>query len=192
MKRLMMIWLLVLVGFHSGAQEAPGIKVLGKATRRSVQLRWAPDSPVVWDLANKYGYTVERVKLLENGRVLTEPVKEIITDVVLKPAPQPQWVPFLDTDDYVAVAAQAIYGETFELSDDFNSDLSQIVDKAKELDNRFSFGLFAADQSVKAAELSGLYIEDELIAANTKYVYRVYANIPPDIVQVDTGTVYIG
>src|SRR5690606_14823350 len=48
------------------------------------------------------------------------------------------------------------------------------------------------DQSIKAAELSGLYFEDETIAPGTKYVYRVYANIPPEIMKVDTGFVFLG
>lgn len=177
---------------QNGSQTIGGIKVIGKATKRSIQLRWAPNSPTAWQLANKYGYSVERIKLSENGKTLKDPPREIISEVVMKPAPQSQWEIMMDNDDYVAVAAQAIFGETFEVSEDFGSDIAQVVNKAKELENRYSFAIFSADQSLDAAKLSGLYLEDELIAPNTKYVYRVFANVPPDISPIDTGYVFLG
>ena len=177
---------------QNGSQSNSGIKVIGKATKRSIQLRWAPDSPTAWQLANKYGYSVERIKLSENGKVLIDPPRQIISDIIMKPAPQAQWEIMMDNDDYVAVAAQAIFGETFEVSEDFGSDIAQVVNKAKELENRYSFAVFSADQSVDAAKLSGLYLEDELIAPNTRYVYRVFANVPADIMPIDTGFVYLG
>ncbi|MGB3463645.1 MAG: hypothetical protein WBA74_00170 [Cyclobacteriaceae bacterium] len=193
MMRNILVLLFVLAWCSSSvAQNRTGIKLIGKATKRSIQLRWAPDSPSAWQLANEYGYTVERVKLSENGKIVKDQVTKIISDVVLKPASQAQWEAAIDGDDYVAVAAQAIFGETFEVSEDFGSDIAQVVNKAKELENRYSFALFSADQSVQAATLSGLYLEDELIAPNTKYVYRVYANVPSDILPIDTGFVYLG
>lgn len=176
----------------SVAQKNSSIKVIGKATKRSIQIRWAPDSPSAWQLANKYGYSVERIKLSENGKVLQDPPRQIISEVIMKPAPQSQWEALMDDDDYVAVAAQAIYGETFEVSEDFGSDIAQVVNKAKELENRYSFAIFSADQSIPAAQLSALYLEDELIAPNTKYVYRVFTNVPPDILPIDTGFVFLG
>ncbi|NBW36351.1 MAG: hypothetical protein EBR30_15295 [Cytophagia bacterium] len=78
------------------------------------------------------------------------------------------------------------------MTDNYSSDVVKVVNKSREQESRFSFALFAADQSIKAAELSALYFEDETISPNAKYVYRIYANIPPEILKVDTGFVYLG
>jgi uncharacterized protein len=172
--------------------EQPGVKLLGKSTDRSVLLRWAPNSPAIWQYGNKYGYVIERVTLTVNGKVQKEPKKQILNSQPIKPLPESYWSEPMDNDDYVAIAAQAIFGETFELTNDYRSDIIQVVNKARELESRFSFAVFAADQSMEAARLSGLFYEDEAIAPDTKYLYRVYANIPLDIIQADTGFVYIG
>jgi uncharacterized protein len=168
------------------------VKVQARATDRSIKLRWGPNTPVTWQLANKYGYTIERIKLSENGKTVKNPVKEILNPTPIKPAAQRLWETYIDNDDYVAVAAQAIFGETFEITDDDKSDIMKVINKAKELESRFSFTLFSADQSIRAAELSGLYFEDHTIAPATRYLYRIYANIPLDILKVDTGFVYLG
>ncbi len=191
-KGILIIGLLIVCLLAKAQDERAGVQLLGKATKRSIKLRWAPNNPSVWELANKYGYTIERVTLSENNKILKDPIREKLTPAPLKPADEQFWVGPMDTDDYVAVAAQAIFGETFELTENFSSDIAQVVNKSKELEQRFTFALFAADQSLEAAQLSGLYFEDEMIAPNTKYLYRVYANIPKQIIELDTGFVYLG
>lgn len=172
--------------------DTPSIKIQARATRQSIKLRWAPDSPAAWHLANEYGYTIERVALTINGQVQQNPQRRILNSTPFKPAREESWDPYMDTDDYVAIAAQAIFGEQFQLTNEYKSDMVSVINKARELESRFSFALFSADQSVTAAELSGLYHEDETIAPGTKYLYRIYTNIPPDVLAVDTGFVYIG
>jgi hypothetical protein len=173
-------------------EEEPAVHVQGRATDRSIKLRWAPSTPATWQLSLQYGYTIERVLLTENGKTLDKPKKILLNTVPIKPAVQRLWELEIDNDDYVAVAAQAIYGETFELADDYKSDIMKVINKAKELESRFSFTVFAADQSIKAAELSGLYFEDQTIAPGSRYLYRVYSNIPSTILKVDTGFVFLG
>lgn len=189
-----MITLLLVLGSTSlfAQSDKASVKLKAKATRQSIKLRWAVNSPAAWHFANQYGYTIERVTLTENGQVLDEPKRIILNEVPLKPAAQEFWEGPMDDDDYVAVAAQAIFGETFEMTEDYSSDIMKVVNKARELESRFSFALFSADQSLKAAQLSGLYFEDETIAQHSKYLYRVYTNIPQHILEVDTAFVYIG
>jgi uncharacterized protein len=172
--------------------EEPAVRVQGRVSDGSIKLRWGPNTPVTWQFANQYGYTIERVKLTENGKTLDKPERLVLSPTPIKPATQKFWEPYIDTDDYVAVAAQAIYGETFELAEDYKGDIVKVINKAKELESRFSFALFAADQSIKAAELSGLYFEDQKIAPGAKYLYRIYANVPREILKVDTGFVFLG
>lgn len=176
----------------SGQSERPGIKVQARATDRSVKLRWAPSTPTAWQFANKYGYTIERVPIAENGQMIQRPVKVVLRNVPFKPAPQQNWEMHMDSDDYVAIAAQAIFGETFELTNNYRSDMMQVMNKVSELESRFSFALFSADQSIKAAELSGLYFEDETVTSAVRYLYRIYANVPEHILAIDTGFVYVG
>lgn len=172
--------------------EKPGVKVQGRATQGTILLRWAPNTPTLWHFGNTYGYTIERYTMAVNNKLVDRPKKVILTNTPFKPAPQGQWERAMDDDDYVAVAAQAIFGETFELTDDYKSDIMQVVNKSRELESRFSFALFAADQSVAAAKLSGLYYEDQTVEPQTKYLYRIYANLPTNKVLADTGFVYIG
>jgi fibronectin type 3 domain-containing protein len=190
------LFALLMGAAHAGLAQNealdPAVKVQGRATDRSIKLRWGPNTPATWQLANQYGYTIERIKLTENGKSVQNPTKEILNKLPIKPALQQLWEPHIDNDDYVAVAAQAIYGETFELTEDDKSNVLKVINKAKELESRFSFTLFSADQSVKAAQLSGLYFEDENIAPATRYLYRIYANIPREILKVDTGFVFLG
>jgi len=107
---LSIIMLVVLQGSVHSRQKSAAVKVRGKVTKKSIQLRWAPDSPIAWELANKYRYTVERTKLTENGRVVKDAVAEVISEVIMKPAPESQWSLYLEKDDHAAVAAQAIFG----------------------------------------------------------------------------------
>lgn len=190
---LLIFAVVILFGGDALAQEeTSGVMLRGRATREgSIRLRWAPNSPALWQLANKYGYTIERIAITENDRLVGNRAPVILNALPLKPADQSYWEEVLDSDDYVAVAAQAIFGETFEVIE-HQSEMMQVVTKARELESRFSFALFAADQSRKAAELSGLYFEDEKIAPGTRYLYRVYANIPDHIHKADTGIVLVG
>jgi hypothetical protein len=177
---------------HAQYVEKPGIRLVARATDRSVKLRWAPNHPTVWQLANKYGYTIERTLVTENDRFVTSREKKLLTTAPIRPAAQPLWEKLMDTNDYVAVAAQAIFGQTFELTNNQSTDVLTVINKAKELESRFSFAVFAADQSMDAAALSGLYFEDETIAPRNKYLYRIYTNIPKEVYIADTAFVFIG
>jgi uncharacterized protein len=185
--------ILVLVGsIHLCAQhKTRGMAMVARSTGSTIKLRWAPTDPVLWQFGNTHGYILERITITENNRMVRKH-KVKLKDVPFGPAPQEHWERFIEFDNYVAISAQAIFGKDFDLRSSEQSSIVKVVQKAKELESRFSFALFSADQSVKAAELSGLYFEDATAAPFTKYLYRVYADLPPNIVNADTGIVYIG
>lgn len=169
----------------------PSVALKVRPTNRSIKLRWAPTNPALWKLANKYGYTIERTKIMQGGKFTTQETK-LLTPTPIKPASPDLWKHDIEANDYVAVSAQAIYGETFELSQNNTLKIVNVVSAARELESRYSFAVFAADQSIRAATLSGLFYEDEMIEPHAKYLYKVFANIPPEVLEADTGIAYTG
>ncbi len=181
---------LIVRGQSHGDAPSPKVAVIARAQPDRILLRWAPTTPAGWQYANQYGYVVERYTVLKDSLLATLQKTILTTD--LKPLPLMQWESFVKGNKYAAVAAQALYGETFQLSEQKGKSVTQIIHKSKELESRFSFALFAADQSLEVARLSGLFYEDKTARPDEKYLYRVYAQVPPSKMQLDTGFVYAG
>lgn len=169
----------------------PGVRMLGKASKNQIALRWAPNTPLLWKQTLTHGFRLERFTIMRNNALLQTPERKILSQAPIKPWALERWEPLTEQDDYAEIAAQAIYGETFELTEDFSSDITQVYNKVTETENRFSFALFAADQSLRVAEASGLLWTDREVNANEKYLYRIYALLPPGKMKADTGFVYI-
>lgn len=191
--KVFFIGMLILLGTHATAQDslrmgprADALAVIVRPSADSITLRWAPLSVGNWMTANKYGYTVERFTLVRNGKVVKPAERKALTTTPLKPLPEAGWEKFIH-DKYGLVAAQALYGETFELNIE-QSDITQIVNKAKENDQRFSIALFCADMSPAVAKAEGLYISDKHIEKNVKYLYRISVITPTDTLR---GSVFI-
>lgn len=180
------------ISIAQGQDNKPKIEVLANATEKNIMLRWAPSSPIAWQRLNEYGYIVERVTVSRNGELLNTPEKLILTEAPLKPRPLNDWQGIVERNDNAAVAAQAIYGETFELTENYSSDIMQVVNKSIELEQRFSFALFAADQYFFVAQMSALSFIDHTPRANEKYLYRVKSAVPVEIEDIDMGFVYVG
>jgi len=185
------------VSFSQSGDSARAVKVLGRAQQDRILLRWAVTDPVSWQYANKYGYKVERFTILRDGKLLKVPVRKVLTETPLRPAAQQAWESAIDRNDYAAVAAQSIFGDSFEVSPAKKSakqdmNLMDIVNKSNEMEQRFSFALFAADHSYEAAVLSGLALTDSSVLKNEKYFYKIYTLVPANLVKIDTGAFYVG
>lgn len=167
------------------------LEMKGKVHKGRIYLRWAPTDPIAWKWTNENGYWLEKTKILDGGTFVGQPRTRRLLPYPLKPESLDQWEAYSE-DDYVSVAAQAIFGESFDVDPGQTSDISTIINASRELENRFSFALYAADMSPKAAELSGLYYVDEEVSMGDKYLYRVYPNVPMGNYAVDTATVFIG
>lgn len=188
MKRLVILMVFCFLAGRCLSQEHI-IHVIAQPAADSIVVRWAPSTARAWQLLNKYGYRVERYTIMRDSAILdTKPVL-IIQPVPLKPMALNEWEGIIDTDDYAAIAAQAIYGETFQM-DMKSNDIMQIVNKIKELDSRFSYTLFAADMSAKAASLAGLRYVDKNVKKNERYLYRVYSMVPSEILSIEMGFFY--
>lgn len=165
----------------------PTIKVIGRAYADSIVLRWATTTPASWQHANKYGYFVERYTLVRNNEILTLP--ERMTFNVIKPWSLENWRQIVNKNKYAAIAAQALYGETFVM-DHNSTNLVQIANKVREIESRFTFALFAADFSSEVARASGLWFTDKSVKKGEKYLYRVFTiSHPEKNIKIDTGFV---
>ncbi|SMO52637.1 fibronectin type III domain-containing protein [Solitalea koreensis] len=169
------------------------IALLARALPDSIILRWAPSSYEVWQQANKYGYSIYRYTLIKNNQMQSMPAP-VVLGSAFKPLPLPAWEPNLKANNkYAAIMAQAIYGESFELTGgNSNNPMVQLANVAKEQENRFSFAMFCADQSPLAAQMAALRWVDRAIKRDEKYVYKVFVKTPEGSAKIDTGFVFIG
>lgn len=189
------LFLVAISTAHILAQEEkkePSIRVMAHAYYDSIAIRWAPDNPVAWQLLNKYGYFMERYTLMQDGKVQDDPEFISFFSQPLKPRPVEDWEGVIDQDDYIAIAAQAIYGETFELSTGHSPGVMQVINKSREVEQRFSFALFSADMSKVAAHYAALGHVDKSVKKSEKYVYKIYSAVPSNILEIDTGYVFVG
>jgi hypothetical protein len=173
------------------AQQA-AVKMIAKPRNGAVWLRWAPNRPMLWKQANQYGYTLERYTIIRDGQVLPSPERQVLGQSPLKPLALQAWERTVDTSDYGAIVAQALYGESFHTDIKKEGQLMDIVNRTTELEQRFVYALFACDRSFPIAKMSGLGFVDEHVKQGEKYLYRAYVNIPVGKPAADTGTVFTG
>ncbi|WP_025740906.1 fibronectin type III domain-containing protein [Aquimarina pacifica] len=185
--------LCIFQGISQGNQsDENAVQVIARAQENSMLLRWAVTTPSAWQKANKYGYTIQRHTVARNGVLVSPPEKITLTPTPILPKELMSWEHIADTDDYAAILAQALYGDSFIVDGLQNQDaLTQIVNKAKESEQRFSFALFAADVSFEAAKMAALGYEDTTITMGEEYVYIIHTAIPDEILTVTPGNVVI-
>lgn len=162
------------------------IAVSARPSDDSITLRWAPVDFNVWKVGNERGYRVERYVVSRNGILLTAPEKAILHHR-LRPMEESQWMTLVQENKYAAIAAQAFFGDRFEV-DLRQSDAFTIVNKVRENEQRFAFALFSADMSPAIAKASGLWLTDNRVKKGEKYLYRIILNARDSL----RGSVFIG
>ena len=161
-------------GQHNEPIISETIAVTARPSADSITLRWAPMNHNIWQWGNHYGYRIERYVLSRGGRLVARPEKTILHPA-LKPLPESGWENLVPRERYAAIAAQALFGEQFEV-DIKQSDIVTLVNKARENEQRYAFALFSADMSPKVARASGLWFTDTAVTKTEKYLYRVVVN----------------
>src|SRR5688500_17229707 len=114
------------------------IKVISRASADSIVLRWAPLTPLAWQQLNKYGNRIERYTIVRDSSIVETKALKAIGPQPVKPQAQASWERSMDNNDFVAIAAQAIFGESFEVTKNTSS-LVDIVNQSRELESRFSY-----------------------------------------------------
>jgi fibronectin type 3 domain-containing protein len=148
------------------------LMVLARTSPDSIVLRWAPPRASDWLKANRSGYRLERFTVLRDGKLLPTVEREILLPGVLLPLPLDGWEPLVPRDKYAAIAAQALHGDSFELTTD-NQSVFAIANKVKENDQRYGVALLTADMSPRVAQALALRWVDRQVKKNEKYLYRI-------------------
>lgn len=149
------------------------VMVNARAQKDKILIRWAVNSPSEWQKANKKGFIVTRTTILRDGNVLPKPEKIVLTPKPLVAEPLDAWMDLVQKDNNAAIIAQSIYGESFEVTAAKEGDLAKIVNMADELDQRFTFALYAADMSFTGAVKAGWGLVDTNVKQNEVYAYQV-------------------
>ncbi|MEO0525859.1 MAG: hypothetical protein AAFZ89_01465, partial [Bacteroidota bacterium] len=183
---------LMLTSMQGWAQETvletaapPRLIIKARAKKDAIYLRWGVNDKLAWKYGNKYGYIIERATIFRDGEPLVESEKTILTGGAIKPRPLPQWESLIENNDMAAVAAQAIYGESFSVNNGDESLLMKVINESGELEQRFGFSMFAVDQDFIAAEYSGLGFIDTDVKANEQYLYNIKMAVPEEILKID-------
>lgn len=167
------------------------IYMISRATHDSILLRWAPVNYDSWKLGINNGYFVERFTLYKDDKPYPDRTPVKLNDAPLKPISLDAWEKMSEKNDYAGIAAQAIYGEDFEIEADGESTVISMFNRATEQQNRYSFAMFAADYSADVAKGMGLMFVDRNVILGEKYLYIVYfANT--DTLMVDTAFTFTG
>jgi len=174
------------------AQETATVQVLARSLPDKVLLRWAVDQPLAWKKANEYGFLIEKSTISRNGAPVIPIKKEQLVQSPLKPRPLEDWEALATRDQNAAVLAQALYGDTFE-TDAPSDALGKIYAVNDELEQRFTFGLLAAEQNFEAAKLAAWAFEDPNVIKGEQYVYKISVAVPLEgTVGIIAGTVFAG
>jgi len=191
-KLILLLFVLVFgqkISFAQSEEQLPEVRVIARVQEDKILLRWTLNTPVSWRKGNRYGYTLERYTISRDRKTLANPEKLIIGQNFI-PAPMMEWEVIAESNDNGAIMAQALYGQSFVVEG--GGGFASIINKAEEQQQRFAFGLYAADQDFEIAKKAGLGYVDTTIKPNEKYLYKVISNIPETELKTKEGGVYKG
>ncbi len=160
--------------------ENKDIVIMSSVDNEIVRLRWSPINHELWQVANKYGYTLERY-IFDKKKSMTMERSD-----VYRPLSISEWRIIADTNDRAAIVSEAMFGENFEIANEDTSAL-RMTNVAKEQDMRFSFAMLMAAQDFDLACKMGVGSLQK-IEPGKKYMYKVFINAPDSIVKCDTGS----
>jgi fibronectin type 3 domain-containing protein len=191
MKYLFFTVLSSIIFFSARAQDSLGVSVRANVKKDGIQLRWAVNSPLAWKQTNRFGFRVERYTVVRNKEILAQAEKIVLTPQPLKPQPLDHWKTLATGNNYAAVIAQALYGQSFQLSGDDAKGVSRMMALAQELEQRYLVSMYAADLCYPAAVLAGWGLEDQTAKLNERYLYRVIPVPGEKMARIAMGSVYV-
>lgn len=184
------LFLLLLMGQNIMGQETPAVQVIARSLPEKVLLRWAVDQPLAWKKANEYGFYIEKSTISRDGVAVIPIEREQLVSTPLKLRPLEEWEAIATSNQNAAVLAQALFGDTFETNAPTDA-MGKIYAINDELEQRFTFGLLAAEQNFEAAKLAAWGFEDTNVRKGEKYVYKIAVAMPlEEDLKITEGTVF--
>ncbi len=172
-KKIFLFLFLLFISFSYSQTKRPVVMINARAQKDKILIRWAVNSPIEWQKANKKGFIITRTTVLRDGIILPKPEKILLTPKSLMPEPLDSWLELVQKDNNAAIIAQSIYGESFEVTAAKEGELSKIVNIADQLDQRYTFALYAADMSFEGALKAGWGFVDTNVKNNEVYAYQI-------------------
>lgn len=167
----------------------PTVKLLSRVQENKILLRWAIDDALAWQKTNTNGFILEKYLFSTNGERLPQPKQ--LWSKAIKADPLETWQDIVIENDYAAIIAQAIYGESFQV-DGSQGELADIVNLSQEIEQRFSFALLAADMNFEAATKAGWGFTDKKVKQNEHYVYKIKSALPQVQLNIKSSAVIAG
>ncbi len=178
---LMCLGIIFFSGFTLKAQvgegERLGIFLLGESLDTTVRIRWAPSNLNTWQWGLENGYRLSRFTLANNGvrdSIQGVIASKVVLDSLILPLPENNWSNVDATSDQINIAKGAIYSPSFIVDSMIGaSSIARAFADQADRENRYVFGLFAADQSFAVAEAMGFGYKDTTALSNKVYYYSI-------------------
>ena len=161
------------------------IHVTAKNYNDSVVVRWVPENPALWLLAQTEGYKLKRYTMKNSGKQF------IVVDSlvrVIKPWTMQEWENnFKATrDSSMLVGAQLL--QDYSGGAKGKKSPTSIFDKYKEQQDRYGFALILSDMDRNIANGMGLrFVDNVKPISDNYYLYEVIALVDHGSMAVDTG-----
>lgn len=174
-------------------KDSSSVYLIGRPLKDSIMLRWAPADHGTWQLGNRHGYYLARYTVMQDSSMVPDIPSTLQLFGPFKPLELEDWEPLVKADKYAAIAAQALYGESFNVDAGEGFSPGQVMYKSREQRQRFSISLYAADMSPGVSRAAGLRYVDHTVSNNEMYLYRLYLALPDSLQHlVDTAILYTG
>lgn len=168
------------------------IKIIGKSYGDSIVLRFAPSIALAWKQSFRTGYIIQRKKVDLNNTNSKENFVSLPNMPIRAWTLEEMKLGLPKDNKFAAIAAQCLYGKEFKLN--MQSGINgTVTDKAVELESRYSFALFAADNSPMVAEAIGSRFTDKSVKKGESYLYRIFrsSESASDYYRMDTAYFFI-
>lgn len=192
MKKLLNLCLFSLCICSINAQSGSGLSLIGGVHNGKVILRWAPQDVANWQKGIAQGYRLERVTIREGAQNLTtqqSSLTRVSLAARLQVQSEDQLLLMADTSQAAGVAAAAIYQDSFNVENMGNDPFSRMVNANAQLESRFGFSLFAAEESIGIAQALALgWVDTTVISGNAYRYYLNFWQTIGDTTQLGIGT----
>lgn len=187
---LCILMALCLQGAYGQGEQNNAVRMRSEVSGDEVLLRWVSTNAATWKLLNKYGVRLERYTIVRDGEVLDEQEKKVLAEC-LKPGDSDAFKEVAQKYSYGAIIAQAIFGDTFEVSSSGQYDVATVIALGQELQQRYVLSLYAADLCFPAAVAAGWGWTDSNARENERYLYRVIPLVPEKELKIVEGALFV-